>query len=121
MDGHLLFSEAIELLKDDPVCRVRGLLAENLAAWIIRASTEAKGQLLHAFRAPVLRFLADDDTWPLENMFLLFNHLHEEGVDVAPFLAGATGAYLLPDSAWWTLERETFIAAIEARKAERSE
>lgn len=127
-DDGRLFKIALEKLSNDENCRVRGLLSENLMEWFRRGREFIDNSIEEA---AIIQFLRDDDTWPLENMYLLCNHFYYnkkgffekrngevrfDKYELSPLIINAKRPSENGNWPWYTWSREEFILAIEEEK-----
>jgi hypothetical protein len=119
LDGAATFTEAVRHHARDANCRVRGLCAENLTAWVLNEGDQAKrDDLLDRFAAELGFWLRseDDDVWTYERLHQLLGQLERRGHDVAPLLAGGVTTLLAGVPGWYRLGRRDFLRVIDARK-----
>ncbi len=120
-DGGQLFSSTVKTHWNDTNCRVRGLLAENLVAWIINTRGEReKKRMVTAWKDYLRRFLEDGDIWPTENLYLLLRHLHQIGTEKKPawrpiweYLLAGSPPLLAARQGWWRVGRNEFLLMLE--------
>jgi hypothetical protein len=118
IDRMVLFGEAVKRFYADDNSRVRALCAENLISHILDRPPSVRDSYLAEFRAPIARWLHDDDCWVLEHVFRLLRKLGSDGFDCGAFFDSGMPVLLegLPKSDWHELPRETFLTHIEARR-----
>lgn len=125
VDGGSRFLRAVSRCHADPCARVRGLCAENTANWVIlSASIPEKRMRARQCGDYIRRWLGDTDIWPLENMYLLFQHLvngagpgERSLKSLASEMAEGVESRLLGPGNWWEeADRGRFLSRLERER-----
>ncbi|UFZ02976.1 TIR domain-containing protein [Bradyrhizobium ontarionense] len=111
------FLRAVRRFYSDPNCRLRGLCAENLGSFILKADAAARVALLSDFKPAYDAWLGDEDCYVLEHVFHFIGTLHRRGLDVAALLPAQLSRLLAGAGQWYSWDRSRFLCHLEARKA----
>lgn len=111
-----LFDEAVTRFYNDKVCRLRSLCAENLIASILNGGRREREALIERYRHCLEFWLMDDDCFVLEHLYRLFSRLAPTHPSLATLGSEPTNPLLQGERTWWQLERDSFLARIDAAK-----
>ncbi len=124
LDQHRLFREAVHACYRDANCRVRGLCAENLMAWLVYSRPPEHRALVEEFKEEILYWVRwGDDCWLLEHVYHLFKALTERagesGYDCEELLASGVSPLLGEpgERRFYELTRAEFLQRIEGQRA----
>jgi len=122
-----LFYRSVEDFYNHPICKIRGLCAENLISVMVIVSPKTRNKLYTRFKRQMRAWVEDEDCWVLEHVHRLFKVAFDRGfeirevidegtVQVDPRELIANSRLLRECPEWFQLDRNKFLRHIESQK-----